>query len=88
MQTILIIGANGVLGSAASMFYLQEGYRVKCFVRNRDKAKQLQGAGAELIVGDLTDKESIAPACKNVDNTYKCAWHVRQGQKQISKCRW
>ena len=67
MTRILIIGANGVLGSAASKHFASKGFPVRCFVRNKEKAADLQKAGAEIIEGDLTNANSIPPALKNVD---------------------
>ena len=67
MNRILIVGATGVLGSAAAKFFLQQGFLVKCFVRDKDKAKEPEQAGAKLLVGNLTNKASLKDACKDID---------------------
>lgn len=67
MTRLLIVGATGVLGSAAAKHFLDKGLHVKCFVRNIEKAVELSSAGGELVVGDLTNDVSIVSACKNVD---------------------
>ena len=67
MNRLLIVGATGVLGSAAAKHFIQKGLHVKCFVRNKEKAMDLASAGGELVVGDLTNEASIVNACKNVD---------------------
>ena len=67
MTRLLIVGATGVLGSAAAKHFITKGLHVKCFVRNKEKAAELAEAGGELVVGDLTNEASIINACKNVD---------------------
>ena len=67
MKRLLIVGASGVLGSAAAKHFITKGLHVKCFVRNKEKAAELAEAGGELVVGDLTNEASIINACKNVD---------------------
>ena len=67
MTRLLIVGASGVLGSAAAKHFITKGLHVKCFVRNKEKAAELAEAGGELVVGDLTNEASIINACKNVD---------------------
>jgi uncharacterized protein YbjT (DUF2867 family) len=67
MKHISIIGATGILGSATAKFFIQQHFRVKCFVRNIDKAKELEKAGAELVVGNLTAEVSLKEACRDVD---------------------
>ena len=67
MTRLLIVGASGVLGSAAAKHFITKGLHVKCFVRNKEKAAELAEAGGELVVGDLTNEASIIEACKNVD---------------------
>ena len=73
MTRLSIVGATGVLGSAAAKHFLKKGLHVKCFVRNKEKAMELASAGGELIVGDLTNKASIVNACKDVDVLIACA---------------
>jgi NADH dehydrogenase len=67
MNRLLVIGATGVLGSAATKYFLQKEFPVKAFVRNKDKAAALEKAGATILVGDITHPESISEACKNID---------------------
>lgn len=67
MTRLLIVGATGVLGSAAAKHFLKKGLHVKCFVRSKEKAMELASAGGELVVGNLTNEASIVNACKNVD---------------------
>ncbi len=67
MPHLLVIGATGVLGSAASKHFLGKGYVVSAFVRTKEKAAELERAGARIRVGDLTDPGSLNDIFEGVD---------------------
>jgi len=71
-RSILVTGATGQQGGAVARALLSRGHRVKALTRkpDSDAARQLVGAGAEVVAGDLADAASIVRAAKDVDTMF------------------
>jgi uncharacterized protein YbjT (DUF2867 family) len=67
--SIVVTGATGRQGGAVARKLLDDGWDVCAFVRDADKpaARTLAGLGANLVVGDLNDRDSVESA---VDGAY------------------
>jgi nucleoside-diphosphate-sugar epimerase len=64
---VLITGANGFVGSHLVERLLDRGYQVKCLVRKTSNLKWLSGLKVEYVYGDISIKDSLKDAVREVD---------------------
>lgn len=72
-KTILVTGATGAQGGSVARHLLKKGnYNVRALTRNAnsEKASALRQAGAEIVTGDLEDKESLRVALAGSDGVF------------------
>lgn len=67
-RTILVTGATGQQGGATARRLLADGWRVRALVRDPagPAARRLALDGAELVTGDLDDRDTLAAATEGV----------------------
>jgi uncharacterized protein YbjT (DUF2867 family) len=83
MKQILIVGGTGMLGQELVRLLLDKGMNVHVMTRNPKKSKHLSERGAVVVKGDLTDKASLASACKGMDAVISSA-HSMLGRGRYS----
>ena len=70
-ETVLVTGATGYIGGRLVPRLLEEGHRVRVFVRSRDRVLSRSWASrVEIAVGDAQDAETVAAALEGVDAAY------------------
>ncbi|MEI6361833.1 MAG: SDR family oxidoreductase [Actinomycetes bacterium] len=67
---ILVIGANGTIGSAVVPALLDRGESVRVLVRDRAKAQTAFGDRVEIIEGDLGDGAAVEAALSGADKVF------------------
>jgi nucleoside-diphosphate-sugar epimerase len=72
-MTVLVTGATGFLGGRLVPRLLVDGAPVRVLARSPEKARPLTDAGAELVVGDITDAAALEPALDGVTVVYHLA---------------
>lgn len=61
MDTVLVAGATGGVGKRVVDVLRMKGIPVRALVRNADKARSLLGPDVDLVIGDITQQDSLIP---------------------------
>jgi nucleoside-diphosphate-sugar epimerase len=69
----LVTGASGFLGGHLVERLCGAGHRVRAMVRDRGKARFLEGSGAEFVLADVTAPETLAAALEGVEVVFHSA---------------
>ena len=71
-QSILVTGATGLQGGATARHLLAGGWPVRVLVRDPHSpgATELARAGAELVVGDMDDRDSLDSAVRGAHGVF------------------
>jgi nucleoside-diphosphate-sugar epimerase len=70
---ILITGATGLLGGHLIKELQQRGEQLRALVLPVEDAEKLVAQGVEVVLGDITNAETLGPAVKNIDLVFHLA---------------
>lgn len=71
MQTILVLGGTGLLGTpVAQQLHQADGFTVRVMARDTDKAQQQLGYGFEIVQGDVTNISNLENAMTGCDGVH------------------
>ena len=76
-RPILVTGATGFTGGALARRLLRDGQQVRVLARESRRAAELVAAGAEVLLGDLRDSNSLAAAMADASVVYHVAASFR-----------
>ena len=71
---ILITGGCGNMGPHTARVFSEEGHEVRVLDRNPEGMKKLEKLPVEVIQGEITDKNLVSKAMKDVDALIHLAW--------------
>lgn len=72
-MNVLVTGANGLLATNTIIKLLERGYQVKGLIRDVNKFLLPSDENLELVLGDITDLNSLEQAMVNCDYVIHCA---------------
>ena len=79
---ILLTGVTGKTGGETAKQLLQKGASLRALVRDEAKAAGLKAAGVELVVGDVSDADTVRRALKGVEKAFLT---LPNGQRQLEQ---
>ncbi len=76
---ILVVGATGNLGGAVTRILLAQGRPVRILARPQSNYQPLAEAGAQVVLGDLKQRDSLDAACEGADTIITTANSAARG---------
>ncbi|MFO7870488.1 MAG: SDR family NAD(P)-dependent oxidoreductase [Kiritimatiellia bacterium] len=77
-RPVLVTGASGFVGGHLIRYLVSKGVRVRGMIRNGSKSGAVEKLGAEPVLADLRDAESLKRAVEGVKQVYHIAALFRQ----------
>ncbi|MDJ0712348.1 MAG: SDR family oxidoreductase [Woeseiaceae bacterium] len=78
MKKVLVAGATGYLGRFVVEALKERGYWVRALGRNSSKLNPLRNVADELAIGEVTDSDSLAEVCDEIDVVFSSVGITRQ----------
>ena len=85
---ILIVGATGTLGRQIVRHALDKDYKVRCLVRNTNRASFLKEWGAEIVKGDICKPKTLPNALEGMEAIIDAATARATDSLSIKQVDW
>jgi len=82
-----VTGATGFIGGRLARQLVAAGHEVVVLARDPAKASDLAAFGAEVVRGDVTDKESMRAPMTRVDGVFHVAGWYKVGREHREMCQ-
>ena len=86
MTRALITGGSGHVGANLTRELLEQGYEVRCIDFDRDY-RAFENLDIELVKADITDKDSLKPAFKDVEIVFHTAAFISLDKRYKNQIR-
>jgi len=77
MNKVIVMGANGFLGSHVTQQLVKDGRDVRVMVRKNADTRGIDGLNVERVHGDVLDVESLKAALQGCDTVFYCVVDTR-----------
>jgi len=79
-MTVLVTGATGFVGRNVVSGLVSRGVPVRALARSTRSAAALDGSGADIALGDVTNPRSLADAMQGIESVIHLAAVIREGK--------
>jgi uncharacterized protein YbjT (DUF2867 family) len=76
---VLVAGATGYIGGLLARALLEAGRGVRCLVRDRARAAELERLGCEIVEGDVLDPATLPAALEGIEVAYYLVHSMGRG---------
>lgn len=77
-QRVLVAGATGYLGGHVTREFKRRGFFVRALARSPGKAKGIEDAADEIVVGEVTKPETVRGICEGMDVVFSSIGITKQ----------
>ncbi len=82
---VFITGASGFIGGRVARKLLLRGDQVTALVRSKQAAARLQAAGAEIVFGDITERETLRTGMQDCEVVFHIAGWYKLGSDNLAE---
>jgi len=83
-ERVLVVGATRGTGTEIVKRLLRDGFRVRALARDENNARRTLGDDVEIVHGDVTQRETLAPAMREVRHVIFTAGVTKRPASQRS----